>query len=60
MECIAKDRIITHGRDCEKVEHGGVIGHLHGAEDDREFSVDGVLYCGRCHKYFAPVERRAV
>ena len=44
---------IKHGRNCEKVPHVQT-GYLHGEDDDREFLVDGVLYCGRCHKFYIP------
>ena len=33
---------------CPKVPHVG-DGHLHDANDDSPFDVDGVAYCGRCH-----------
>src|SRR5690606_15680684 len=33
---------------CPKVPHVG-DGYLHGEDDDAPYSVDGVLYCGRCH-----------
>lgn len=33
---------------CPKVPHVGT-GHLHAADDDSPYSVDGHLYCGRCH-----------
>lgn len=34
---------------CQKVEHVGE-GWLHDAADDTPFDVDGVMYCGRCHR----------
>lgn len=33
---------------CPKVPHVGE-GHLHGEDHDAPYSVDGMLYCGRCH-----------
>lgn len=36
-------------RTCVKVQHGSRGGHLHAADDDAVFDVDGVPYCGRCH-----------
>lgn len=38
---------VRHGRDCRKKLHRG--GELHAEDDDAPFSVDGVMYCGRCH-----------
>ena len=43
-----RPRYSAHGVTCPKVEHTGT-GHLHGAEDDWPYDVDGVRYCGRCH-----------
>ena len=40
--------VITHGRDCKKVEHVG-DGYLHGKDDNGSYNIDGVEYCGRCH-----------
>jgi len=37
-----------HGIDCPKVPHFGE-GYLHAKDDDSPYSVDGVIYCGRCH-----------
>lgn len=35
---------------CTKVVHDPErTGYLHTADDDGPYSVDGVLYCGRCH-----------
>jgi hypothetical protein len=34
---------------CQKAPHTGT-GYLHDADDDRPYDVDGVLYCGRCHR----------
>lgn len=39
-----------HGVDCQKVPHIGT-GHLHMANDDTPYDVDGVWYCGRCHVF---------
>lgn len=38
-----------HGVECPKVEHVG-SGYLHGEGDDSPYDVDGVDYCGRCHR----------
>lgn len=43
---------LKHGKDCHKMEHRvhpDDQGYLHGPDDDAPFSVDGQLYCGRCH-----------
>lgn len=40
----------AHGVDCEKVRHVGG-GYLHSLTDDSPYEVDGIVYCGRCHKY---------
>jgi len=37
-----------HGVNCAKAPHHG--GNLHSENDDAPFEVDGVSYCGRCHK----------
>ncbi len=42
--------VMVHGRTCKKAPHIGA-GHLHGANDDRPFDVDGLTYCGRCHEW---------
>lgn len=34
---------------CEKVQHIGG-GYLHDDDDDSPYDVDGVMYCGRCHR----------
>lgn len=44
-----KKEEVRHGFDCKKAPHIGT-GHLHGEKDDTAYDVDGVLYCGRCHK----------
>lgn len=44
------DRKHGEGR-CRKVPHddpGG--GYLHGENDDQSYDVDGIAYCGRCHR----------
>lgn len=41
---------VRHGADCEKVPHNEKGGYLHAAEDDSPYDVDGVSYCGRCHR----------
>jgi hypothetical protein len=38
-----------HGRTCPKAPHNGE-GYLHGKDDDSPYTVDGVNYCGRCHR----------
>lgn len=38
-----------HGLKCPKAEHVG-SGYLHDADDDGPYDVDGVMYCGRCHR----------
>ena len=35
---------------CEKVPHTR-DGYLHSEDDDGPYDVDGVKYCGRCHRY---------
>lgn len=35
---------------CRKVPHTR-DGYLHGEDDDGPYLVDGVKYCGRCHRY---------
>lgn len=37
------------GLKCPKVPHTGT-GYLHADDDDRPYDVDGVEYCGRCHR----------
>ena len=34
---------------CRKEKHRGV-GYLHQATEDAPYDVDGVEYCGRCHR----------
>lgn len=41
-----------HGADCEKAPHSSNGGYLHAAEDDSPYNVDGLTYCGRCHRPF--------
>lgn len=36
-------------RTCVKVPHTGT-GYLHDEDDDSPYDVDGVRYCGRCHR----------
>lgn len=37
---------------CEKAPHAdSKTGYYHAEEDDRPYDVDGVLYCGRCHRW---------
>ena len=42
-------RTITHGVDCDKVPHTGT-GYLHAETDDTAYEIEGVWYCGRCHR----------
>jgi hypothetical protein len=44
---------IVHGVNCEKKPHTarGGQGYLHSVDDDGQYDVDGVLYCGRCHMW---------
>ena len=46
---------LRHGVNCRKVVHARDTGYLHGADDDAPYDVDGVAYCGRCHRV---IERR--
>lgn len=39
---------VVHGVSCKKFPHAGT-GYLHDEDDDTEYVVDGVMYCGRCH-----------
>lgn len=41
--------MVVHGVTCEKVAHTR-DGHLHAEDDDTPYDVDGVSYCGRCHR----------
>lgn len=41
---------VRHGINCEKIIHSNKGGYLHSEQDDRPYDVDGVKYCGRCHK----------
>lgn len=40
---------MVHGVNCEKSAHTG-DGYMHGEDDDSPYDVDGVMYCGRCHR----------
>ena len=41
----------VHGKTCRKALHTDPQGgYLHPADDDRPYDVDGVKYCGRCHR----------
>lgn len=44
---------VKHGVNCPKMPHIGT-GHLHGEYDDSPYSVDGIWYCGRCHRAITP------
>lgn len=35
---------------CKKERHLAAFSYLHGEEDDTPYDVDGVAYCGRCHR----------
>lgn len=39
---------VIHGENCPKVLHTK-DGYMHDEQDDSPYSVDGQLYCGRCH-----------
>jgi len=39
---------VKHGVNCKKEPHVR-DGYLHGEGDDSPYSVDGLMYCGRCH-----------
>jgi len=42
---------VEHGRTCPKVAHSDPEGgYLHDDNDDSPYGVDGVDYCGRCHR----------
>lgn len=44
----------VHGETCQKVPHTHSSGgYLHAADDDRPYDVDGLKYCGRCHRYMS-------
>ena len=45
----ARQPRVQHGVTCQKVDHLG-SGYLHGADDDRPYDVDNVVYCGRGHQ----------
>lgn len=40
---------VTHGVDCNKEPHT-TLGYLHSEAEDDPYDVDGVSYCGRCHR----------
>ena len=47
----AKERpTVLHGKTCVKVDHYSQ-GYLHDEDDDGPYDVDGVTYCGRCHRW---------
>lgn len=39
-----------HGKTCSKADYDGAGGYLHLESDDGRYDVDGVAYCGRCHR----------
>lgn len=42
---------VVHGKTCEKRPHDAAHGgYLHSEDDDSPYDVDGVRYCGRCHR----------
>ena len=42
---------IVHGVNCEKAKHDARRGgYLHNSDDDGPYNVDGLSYCGRCHR----------
>lgn len=44
---------IRHGVNCQKISHASIGllgGYLHDEKDDTPYDVDGVDYCGRCHR----------
>ena len=43
-----KDTRVKHGVTCFKVDHVKT-GYLHAENDDTTYTVDGCVYCGRCH-----------
>jgi uncharacterized coiled-coil protein SlyX len=46
----AIDPDLRDGGKCKKHPHApGKTGYMHDADDDGQYDVDGVLYCGRCH-----------
>jgi hypothetical protein len=45
-------------KDCTKITHVG-DGYLHAADYDGLYDIDGVAYCGRCHRA-APCDTRAI
>lgn len=45
------EKILVHGRNCEKAPHTSTGGYLHSADDDGQYDVDGLIYCGRCHQW---------
>lgn len=46
-----EEKTLTHGVNCPKVAHQPEVGgYLHDEEDDSTYDVDGIPYCGRCHK----------
>jgi hypothetical protein len=43
--------VLRHGIDCGKVVHLANRPYDHGGDDDKPFDIDGVEYCGRCHRW---------
>ena len=48
----------NHGEGyCSKAEHvDDSPGYLHAADDDGPYDVDGVLSCGRCHRFMPGIQ----
>jgi len=43
---------VPHGYTCPVVRDACTTGYLHDPLDDGVYIVDGVRYCGRCHRYY--------
>lgn len=53
----SQDRLnMRHGIDCIKVEHENRSCYMHEPDDDTPYDVDGVSYCGRCHRVMPHTE----
>ena len=48
---------VRHGIDCPKASHTR-DGYLHGEDDDTPYDVDGLSYCGRCHRSLPDIGTR--
>ena len=49
--CGCRNQTEIHGSTCRKVSHDQGVGYLHGEDDDTPYNVDGLNYCGRCHRW---------